>query len=245
MRWKPLLFSFTIILLLWASFLSPWTMPLWNLIDTATFKILNSMLDGSRLLQYFWALINHKRMDLVEDLIFLLFFIWGIYVAPKALCWKRTFQFFFSILLTAAVIFFINRGLFETTFFIPRESPSLVVTPCVRITQEVSWKGIKDETIASFPGDHATTLLLFGLLYSAFVPRRLSTTAWVYITLRTLPRLVVGAHWLSDIAVGSLSIALFFSACFLYTPVEVWLTDLFERSRLKIKKFTALFSKMK
>jgi membrane-associated phospholipid phosphatase len=106
----------------------------------------------------------------------------------------------------------------------------------VRITQEISWKGIKDETVASFPGDHATTLLLFGLLYSAAVPRRLSITAWLYILLRTLPRLVVGAHWFSDIAIGSLSIALFFSSCFLHTPVGPFLIDLVE----KIRKIASL-----
>ncbi len=219
MRWKPFLISFGILALLWATFLSPWTAPLWEAIDLAVFKMLNGMLQGNKPLQYFWAIVNHKRMDLVEDAVFLLFFIWGIKTAPKELRWRKAAQFLFIILLAGSVIFFINRNFLKYNVLIPRDSPSLVVSPCVKITNEIPWVGLKDETIASFPGDHATTLLLFGFLFSAFVPRRLAFAAWLYVAFRILPRLVVGAHWFSDIAVGSVSIALFFAACFLYTPL--------------------------
>ncbi|MGH2613317.1 MAG: hypothetical protein ACRDFB_09775, partial [Rhabdochlamydiaceae bacterium] len=186
MRWKPLLISFGMIAFLWATFLSPWTKPIWDVIDLAVFKILNGTLQGNKFLQYFWALVNHKWMDLAEDLIFLLFFIWGIKTAPKGLRWKKASQFIFIVLLASTVIFFINRNLLRYNIMIPRDSPTLVVSPCVKITDEILWKGVKDETIASFPGDHATTLFLFGFLFSAFVPRRLAISAWFYIAFRTL-----------------------------------------------------------
>ncbi len=234
MKWKPLLISFGVIAFLWISFLSPWIAPLWNTIDLAVFKTLNGALVENTFLQYFWAVVNHKRMDLVEDVIFLLFFIWGVKEAPKELRWKKTAQFIFVILLAACVVFFINRNLLRYNVFIPRESPSLVVSPCVKITQVIPWEGLKDETIASFPGDHATTLLLFGFLFSAFASKRLATAAWGYVIFRSLPRIVVGAHWLSDIAVGSVTIALFFAACFLYTPLGTLTISIIEK--LKPKK---------
>lgn len=219
MRWKPLLLSFGIIAILCLTFFHPTTRPLWEAADVAIFKLLNGTLKGNKFLQYFWASLNHKKMDLVEDLIFLLFFIWGIFSTPKGERWKKTVQFLCIILVAACVIHFVNRTYFKYHNPFPRESPSLVVTPCVRISDEIPWKHVKDETVASFPGDHATTLLLFGLLYSAFVRKPLSQIAWIYILLRILPRMVLGAHWFSDIAVGSFSIALFFTACFLYTPL--------------------------
>jgi membrane-associated phospholipid phosphatase len=234
MKWKPLFLSFGVIAFLWATFLSPWTTPLWNTLDTAVFKALNGTLEGNTFLQYFWGVINHKRMDLVEDVVFLLFFIWGVKEAPRGLRWKKTAEFIAVILLASSVIFFINRNLLRYNVFLPRESPSLVVSPCVKITDEIPWEGLKDETIASFPGDHATTLLLFGFLFSAFASKRLSKAAWIYILFRSLPRLVVGAHWLSDIAVGSMTIALFFAACFLYTPLGRVTISMIER--LKPKK---------
>ncbi len=236
MKWKPFLISFGVIAFLWISFLSPWTSHFWQTLDLAVFKTLNGALRGNTFLKYFWALVNHKRMDLVEDVIFLLFFIWGIKDAPKELRWKKTAEFIFIILLAACVVFFINRNLLRYNVFIPRESPSLVVSPCVKITQEIPWQGLKDETIASFPGDHATTLLLFGFLFSAFVPRRLAMAAWGYVIFRSLPRLVVGAHWLSDIAVGSVTIALFFAACFLYTPLGTLAIGIIERLKRPLSK---------
>lgn len=221
MKWKPLLLSLGVIAFLWATFLSPGTAQLWQTVDTALFKALNGMLKDNKMLQYFWAAINHKTMDLVEDVVFLLFFAWGIKAAPKEMRWKKATQFLVVILLAGSVIFFINRNLLRHAALFPRESPSLVVSPCVKITEEITWVGLKDETIASFPGDHATTLLLFGFLFSAFVPRKLALCAWAYVLFRILPRLVVGAHWFSDIAVGSVTISLFFAACFLYTPLGI------------------------
>ena len=231
MKWKPLLISFGVLALLWATFLHPWTQPLWDAVDLGIFKFLNGMLHNNKPLQYFWAAINHKRMDLVEDVVFLLFFIWGIKTAPRELRWKKASQFLFVVLLAGSVIFFINRTLLRHNTFVLRDSPSLVVSPCVKITHEIPWIGLKDETLASFPGDHATTLLLFGFLFAAFVPRRLATVAWLYVIFRTLPRLVVGAHWFSDVAVGSLSIALFFAACFLYTPLGTVIINLIEKAK--------------
>lgn len=229
MKWKPFLTSFGVLAFLWITFISSWTQPVWNSIDVAIFKYLNGTLEGNKFLQYFWATINHKRMDLVEDIVFLVFFIWGIKAAPKDQKWKRASQFIFTILLAGCVILFINRNLLRYNVLIPRESPSLVVSPCVKITDEIDWTGLKDETIASFPGDHATTLLLFGFLFSAFVPRRLATVAWLYVAFRILPRLVVGAHWFSDVAVGSVTIALFFTACFLYTPLGTLIIQALEK----------------
>lgn len=230
MKWKSFLLSFAIILLLGISFVSPWIQPLWQAIDTAIFKFLNSNLLCNKPLQYFWAAVNHKRMDLIEDGVFLLFFIWGIKTAPPSMRLRRCAEFLFCILLAGSVIYFVNRHFLRAHVIFPRESPSLVITPCIRISQEISWKHVKDETLASFPGDHATTLLLFGFLYSAFVERRLALTAWIYVCFRMLPRLIMGAHWFSDIAVGSLSIALFFVACFLYTPLGTLIIGWLEKS---------------
>lgn len=150
MKWKPFLISFGIIAFLLTTFLSPWTEPLWTWLDLAIFKTLNGTLEGNKFLQYFWALINHKKMDLVEDAVFLLFFIWGVVSTPKDQRWKKTAQFIFCILLAGSVIFFVNRNFLRYNVLIPRDSPSLTV-PCFRITEHIPWKDLKDETIASFP----------------------------------------------------------------------------------------------
>src|ERR1700733_2050550 len=197
MKWKPLILCLLVIVFLLGSFLWPVTFALWQSLDTTVFKSLNHTLEGHPWVQVFWALINHRKADLVEDAIFLLFFILAIRAAPKERRIRKTAEFIFCIILAGSLIYFVNRTFLRSHVLIPRESPSLVLTPCVRLSQEVPWMIVKDETVACFPGDHATTLLLFTALYSFYAGRKLGTFAALYAIFRILPRLFVGAHWLS------------------------------------------------
>ncbi|HEY5236558.1 MAG TPA: phosphatase PAP2 family protein [Rhabdochlamydiaceae bacterium] len=229
MKWKPLLLSLSAIIFVLGSFLWPATFALWQSLDTAIFKSLNHTLEGHPWVQVFWALINHRKADLVEDVIFLLFFILAIRTAPKEKRIRRTAEFIFCIILAGSLIYFVNRTFLRHHVLIPRESPSLVVTPCIRLSQEVPWMIVKDETVACFPGDHATTLLLFTVLYSFYAGRKLGALAALYAIFRILPRLIVGAHWLSDIIVGSGCLVLFFLSLALCTPFHTWTIDRIEK----------------
>jgi membrane-associated phospholipid phosphatase len=222
MKWKLLFLCFAAIFFLLGTFLWPPTFALWQRFDTAAFKFLNHSLEGHPWTQIFWAAVNHKKADLVEDGVFLLFFILAIYTAPQEKRMRRTAEFIFCVLLAGCLIYFINRTLLRSYTLIPRESPSLVVTPCVRLSKEVPWMIIKDETTTCFPGDHATTLLLFSVLYSFYAGRKLGTIASLYALFRILPRLIVGAHWASDIIVGSGCLVLFSLSLVLCTPFHLW-----------------------
>ncbi|HUD01091.1 MAG TPA: hypothetical protein VMR37_02075, partial [Rhabdochlamydiaceae bacterium] len=82
MKWKPLFLCHLAIAVLLGSFLWPATFALWQSFDTLVFKTLNHTLEGHPWVQVFWAFINHRKADLVEDGIFLLFFILAIRAAP-------------------------------------------------------------------------------------------------------------------------------------------------------------------
>jgi membrane-associated phospholipid phosphatase len=225
---KLLLCQLAIALLLGSFLWSP-THALWQTLDTAVFKFLNRTLEGHPWIQIFWAFVNHRKTDLVEDAVFLLFLILGVRAAPKGQRIRRTAQFIFCIILAGSIIHFVNRTYLKHHVLIPRESPSLVITPCIRLSDEVPWMIVKDETVASFPGDHATTLFLFAGLYTFFAGRKLGKYACLYTLFRLLPRLIVGAHWLSDIVVGSGSIALFFLSWTLFTPFHRFVIDRLEK----------------
>jgi membrane-associated phospholipid phosphatase len=167
--------------------------------------------------------------DWVEDIVFLTFFTIAIWQAPRGERTRRAAQLLFTILFAACVIFFINRVLFRETLHIPRDSPSIVVQPCIRLSDEVRWMSVKDDSHSSFPGDHATTLILFAACTTFFAGRRLGLYAILYAALRTLPRLVAGAHWFSDVAVGGGTIVLTTLAWGLCTPLHLWGTRMFER----------------
>ena len=229
MKWKPLFLCHLAIAVLLGSFLWPATFALWQSFDTLVFKTLNHTLEGHPWVQVFWAFINHRKADLIEDGIFLLFFILAIRAAPKEKRLRRTAEFIFCIIVASCLILFVNRILLRSYVLIPRESPSLVVTPCIRLSKEVPWMIVKDETVACFPGDHATTLLLFTFLYAFFAGRKFGLYASLYAVFRILPRLIVGAHWLSDIIVGSGCLALFFLSWALCTPFHTRFIDTIEK----------------
>jgi membrane-associated phospholipid phosphatase len=229
MKWKPLLFCHLAIVVLLGSFLWPVTRAYWEIVDVAVFKFLNGTLLDHPWVQLFWAFVNHKKADLVEDAIFLFFFILAVVKAPQDQKIRRTAQFIFTVLLAGTLIYFVNRTLLREHVLIPRESPSLVVTPCVRLSQEIPWLTIKDETVACFPGDHATTLFLFAVLYTFFAGKRLGIYACLYAVFRLLPRLIVGAHWFTDIVVGTTCLVLFLLSWSLCTPLHTWMIDKIER----------------
>jgi membrane-associated phospholipid phosphatase len=126
---------------------------------------------------------------------------------------------YFALFL-ASIIFFINRVLFREHLQIPRLSPTLAIPGSFRVSRSIDLFSIKEISHTCFPGDHATTALTFALCYIHLAGWRLGKWALGYAILLTLPRLILGAHWLSDILVGSLSITLLCFAWAYATPLR-------------------------
>ena len=228
-RYKQLLLCLGATALLFSSLFFPWTRQLWETIDVAFFKFINHSLRDRPLWQIFWALANHKLADWVEDLFILCFFITYVRQAPRAFRLKRTCQLLFFVLYIGAIIYFVNGMFFREHWTLPRLSPTLVVEDSVRLSQEIPWMSIKDGSSKSFPGDHGTTALLFAASFTCLAGWRLGAIACLYAAFLCMPRLITGAHWLSDILVGSGSITLLFMACAIYTPLLDRISEKFAR----------------
>jgi membrane-associated phospholipid phosphatase len=82
-----------------------------------------------------------------------------------------------------------------------RLSPSLVLEPVYKLTELVPWITAKDASSRSFPGDHATVLLLFSVFMHVFCGKSYKLL-YLLVVIFTLPRLVSGAHWLTDVLIG-------------------------------------------
>lgn len=217
-RRSPLFLGNLIALCLMVSLFWPLTGRYWQTLDMAFFRWCNGLLVGRPMLQLFWALANHKLADWVVDLIVLLFFVAHVKRgAPEKK--QRIAEVLFCIGYIACIVYFINLLLFRENLSIPRVSPTYTVKECVRLSQQVPWLLVKDSSPKSFPGDHGTTALLFAAFYATFAKRTLGLLACFYAIFLCLPRLITGAHWLSDILVGSGSIALFFYSWAFFTPL--------------------------
>lgn len=88
-----------------------------------------------------------------------------------------------------------------------RPSPTNYFPQSYRVSQLI---GIdtKDDSSSSFPGDHGMMLLIFAGYMWRFFTLRSFLLAMLIVVVFSLPRIMIGAHWFSDIAVGSLSVVL-------------------------------------
>lgn len=204
-RLKLLIFWNCIGILLFASYFTP----LWESIDLSLFRLINEPLKNSHALRVFWALANHNLADWFEDICFLAFYAVGIWKTKQGHRVEKTAQFLFSIILTAITILFVNRFLCHDVLRLRRASPTLALPDAVYLKDFLTGISMKVISNKSFPGDHATTALMITISYAYIMRGKLAIFALLYGLFLCLPRLAVGAHWPSDLIVGSGCITLF------------------------------------
>jgi membrane-associated phospholipid phosphatase len=215
--------------LLFSTLFFSFTANYWETIDTATFQVLNGSLKGSHSWQVFWALANHKLADWVEDLFILGFCIAHVKSQPKERRARSIAELLFMILLIAATIVLINRIFFREVIRLPRESPTKILDGAILLSHVVPWLHTKIRASTCFPADHATTALLFAAIYAYFAKWRLGILSCLYAVFLCMPRLIAGAHWLSDVIVGSGTILLVVLSIAFCTPLHTKIIDRLER----------------
>jgi membrane-associated phospholipid phosphatase len=87
----------------------------------------------------------------------------------------------------------------------------------------------KDASKDSFPGDHGMMLLIFAAIMLRYFGQKAFALALIIFVVFAFPRVMIGAHWFTDIAVGSLSVALIALPWCLMTPLSDWIIKLFDR----------------
>lgn len=218
MNVKKLLIPPLIVALLYVSWLNPWTRPLWDALDLKAFTFLNAWVHHSTFWQNFWAFTGHRIMDWIHDLLMLLFFFFNIYCATEALRKRKIAELIFSALFIAFVICLVNGMIFPEFIHASRKSPTMIDKSAFRLSSVIEWTKVKDHSRKSFPGDHATTAVLFACLIFHLMGKRAGWVAVFYAIFFCLPRLVAGAHWLTDNLIGSASIAVIATSLAFGTP---------------------------
>lgn len=222
-RKTPLGLANLLALLLLSSWLVEPTRSLWLTLDEQLFWAMNRSLAWGEPWQRLWALANNRAFDLVAALSMLLLF------AHQALLRDRRrlrhyiavgLMMFITLLLTLAI---------SKELPIERPSATAMFTEALRLTQLVPDIPTKDFSSDSFPGDHGLVLLLCAGFALAYLPRRHGLLALLFMLLFTLPRLMSGAHWVTDELVGALSLGLISLSWLFATPLHRRLLGWFER----------------
>lgn len=214
-QYKKLL-AFNLFALCWfALWYFPPVSQLWRWIDLQAFIKLNHFLTWGEQWQTFWALTNKSGFDYYE---FLLLTV--VVIFPGFLFAKETYRRAFVGLVLAVLASYLLKFICTQYLSLHRASPSKVVDGTILIKQLVpSLMPIKYSSSNSFPGDHAAVILTWGLFVWLYAKRPQAYFAVALAIFLCLPRLVVGAHWLSDELVGGLCIALLSVAWVIYTPI--------------------------
>lgn len=192
----------------------------WQALDEAAFFALNGTLSHGGAWKTAWAFLNTRIFDLVMGgLMFVVLMHW-LRAGGRSLLASR-----FAVMLTVALAFWAVRGgmnEFIEAINYRRSSPSATLQPVVRVFDHFSWIKAKDRSTDSFPGDHA--LVLFSFMAMILATGGPGSEAYIVLPLAlgVLPRFMVGAHWISDVFVGSVSLMLLLVGLVWGTGLLVW-----------------------
>lgn len=220
-RWRQLLICNLIALAILASWLWPPARQIWDRLDLAAFHVLNAPLASHQWWAYLGAVGNMRYADLASALVAVFALMKRGWILDSARVRSAFYGFFALVLLLFLIRIGPVRELLKI-FDWERISPSRVIDGAVRLTQmfpgwDERWH-LKDSSNSCFPGDHAAVLMLWALFLwpvaSAGNRLLIAVLAVIFMT----PRLVSGAHWLTDDLVGGIALSLVAIGFGRYTP---------------------------
>jgi len=194
----------------------------WFGIDKAIFYGFNNQMVTHPLFALIVAITNFRGFDVVSLLAMGLLYlsIWRQETPPAR---RRMLAIGITMLLTAVILNQLGHLL-----PVKHSSPTLFFENVHRVS-ELTGIPAKDASKDSFPGDHGMMLIIFACFMWRYFGFRRFLIALAIVVLFSLPRVMAGAHWFTDIAVGSLSVVLVGLSWWLLTPASDVLVNWFNR----------------
>jgi membrane-associated phospholipid phosphatase len=189
--------------------------------DEWLFHLLNDPLASNSTWLHVWAVASLRPFDAVVGVILLALLIRGDWVF-KAVQVRQALLGFVAILLLLLFIRMLFSKLAAQMGW-QHSSPSMVIAGAIQMSDyfpglEKTWE-LKDRSSQSFPGDHASVLLIWGMFMTVFAKRIGQVLViWGLALLFMMPRLVAGAHWGQDDYIGGVLLALLALGWGYYTP---------------------------
>ena len=209
-----------------ALFLS-WYLPvnhgLWFPLDSSIFHFFNQELVKSKAFLWLVAITNNRAFDGCS-LLAMGCLMLSFWLKEDKTGRRHIIMMGLVMLLTAVVI----NQLAQHLMPVKRASPSLSFPNIYRVS-ELLHISTKDASKDSFPGDHGMMLLIFSAFMLRYFGKKAFAIALAIVVIFAFPRVMIGAHWFTDIAVGSLTAVLIGAPWCLMTPFSDRLIALFDR----------------
>lgn len=176
----------------------------WSLLDQNIFLFFNHHIATSHGFAVFLAITNYRAFDVISLLAMGLLYSHYYFNTPRQ---RRALLINIGIVMLLSAVVLNQLG-----HLLPGSRPSASLffnnyPGVVRVSQFTDIP-TKDSSQDSFPGDHGMMLMIFAGYMLRYFGGRAFTGGLMILVVFSMPRLMIGAHWFSDIAVGSLSIAL-------------------------------------
>lgn len=195
----------------------------WFSIDSSIFHFFNEELVKSHTFLVLVAVTNNRIFDGISLLAMGALFSWFWWHETPA--GRRRLVIMGVVMLLTAVV--IN----QLGHLIPvsHVSPTLYFTDIHRVSELLHFP-TKDASKDSFPGDHGLMLIIFTGFMLRYFGKSAFFIAVIIFLIFAMPRIVIGAHWFTDVFVGSLSIALVGLPWVLLTPLSDGLINSLNRA---------------
>ena len=204
-----------------------WYLPVnhgfWFPLDSAIFHFFNQGVAHSHTYAWFLAITNNRAFDGCSLLAMgcLMLSFW-LKENPQG---RRRIMIIGLVMLLSALI--INQ-LAQHLMPVKRTSASLFFPDALRVSDSLHLP-TKDASKDSFPGDHGMMLLIFcAFMWRYFGLKAFAIGLTIFVVF-AFPRVMIGAHWFTDIAVGSLTAVLIGIPWIVLTSFSDKLIDLFNR----------------
>ena len=222
-HWPELLCGHLLAALLLLSYSLPQGHLLWQAMGSRLFYLLDGTLADNGPWTWFWAWMNTRELDGVCGLLMLCFLLFPLAVP------RQTLPAVFCGFLTLMLLMLPARELLSEltiSWGLSGPSPSLLLEPAWRLSDLRPDIPAKDAAGTSFPGDHASVLFVWcGLLLRNSRTAAMRVLLGAITLLLIMPRLIGGAHWLADVAVGGMVMALVTLSWAFASPLASWIND--------------------
>jgi len=210
--------------------------------DEGLFHLLNRPLEQNTVWLYIWTVASMRPFDAVVGVILLALLIKGDWVFKASQTRAAMIGFVVTL-----IVLLVIRAVFSKIIdhsALQHDSASMVIPDAIKLSDifpvlEEKWQ-LKDRSSQSFPGDHASVLLIWAMFMTVFsrtVGQRV--IIWALALLFMMPRLVAGAHWGQDDYIGGVMMALLALGWGYYTPLAAKATALLLRATTPIFKVLA------
>ena len=205
-------------ILLFFSWYLPENHGLWFSIDKAIFYWFNDRIVTNQVLLWFVAITNFRAFDGVA-LLAMGALYWSFWRNASPQDRRRLLAIGITMLVTAV-------SLNQLGHLIPvsHASPTRFF-PNVNHVAQLTGIPTKDASADSFPGDHGMMLIIFACFMLRYFNTRAFISAIFIVLIFATPRVMIGAHWFTDIMVGSLSVILVGMSWWLMTPASDYLVN--------------------